>query len=67
MADSKKQLGSGYIEAACKELGLTRGVYYNAIKNQEEGKPLSKDQVAVLFRLKEMKDEDTIKLKSLNQ
>lgn len=48
MEKQEKKLGSGFIEKACEAVGVKRGVYYNAKRNLEQGKPLSADQIAVM-------------------
>jgi len=40
MEKKDDKLGSGFIERACEAVGLKRGVYYNALRNLKQGKPL---------------------------
>lgn len=48
MEKQEKKLGSGFIEKACEAIGVKRGVYYNAKRNLDQGKPLSANQIAVM-------------------
>lgn len=63
--NKQKQLGAGFIQEACDTARVTRGVYYNAIRNQKEGKPLSKDQIEVLSVLEDLKSDAREKLKRI--
>lgn len=59
------QLGRGYIEAACKAVGVKRGVYTTALRNRTKGLPLSIDQVNVLAKYKELVEDAKLKLQNL--
>lgn len=47
--EEKSKVGYGFVSRACRNLGFkSTRPYYNGLKNQEEGNPLSADQKAVM-------------------
>jgi hypothetical protein len=57
----------GYITEACRQVGVTGAVYRTAKKNQRNNAPLTKAQIEVLSKLKELLDDAERKLESLKQ
>ncbi len=61
----KEKLGKGYIEEACTQCQCNRGVYYNAIRNRKDGKPLTFIQLEVLTKYNELIEEAQKKMEKL--
>jgi len=61
----RNKIGKGYIEEACAQCKCNRGVYYKAIRNRKEGKPLSFNQLEVLTKYNELIDDALKKLEKL--
>ncbi|TFD95503.1 hypothetical protein E2605_11695 [Dysgonomonas capnocytophagoides] len=59
------QIGRGYVKAACEAVGVSKNVYYKALKNKAKKKPLSKNQVDVLSEYKSLLEEGQRKLQNL--
>lgn len=59
------QVGEGYIKAACEAVGVSRRVYYQAVKNRKNGAPLTKNQLDVLSELKRLVEDAKLKLQNL--
>lgn len=63
--EKEKKIGKGYIEKACVQCKCNRGVYYNAIRNKKEGKPLTFIQLEVLTKYNELIEDAQRKWKKL--
>jgi len=61
----ENKIGKGYIEEACSQCKCKRGVFYNAIRNRKEGKPLTFIQLEVLTKYNELIEEAQRKLDKL--
>lgn len=59
------QIGGGYIKAACEAVGVSKKVYYQALKNKKSGAKLSKNQVDVLYKYKELVEDGKLKFQNL--
>lgn len=59
------QVGEGYIKAACEAVGVSKRVYEQAVKNRRKGAPLTKNQLDVLYKHKELVEEAKLKLQNL--
>lgn len=54
MKKDTEKIGNGFIEGACEEIGVKRGVYYTALRNKKLGKPLSYKQTKVMNKYQEL-------------
>lgn len=61
----EKRLGIGFISEACRQVGVSRTVYETAKKSKREGKPLTRAQLSVLVKHKELIEEAEKQLDSL--
>jgi hypothetical protein len=61
----ENKIGKGYIEAACTQCKCNRGVFYNAVRNKKDGKPLTFIQLEVLTKYNELIEEAQRKLEKL--
>ena len=62
---NENKIGKGYIEEACTQCKCNRGVFYNAVRNKKEGKPLTFIQLEVLTKYNELIEEAQRKLEKL--
>lgn len=65
MEEIKKDLGNGYVSEACKAVGVTNTVFYTARQKLEKGDRLTKAEIKVLAKHKELIEEAGMMLKSL--
>jgi len=65
--ENANKIGKGYIEEACTQCKCNRGVFYNAVKNKKEGRPLTFIQLEVLTKYNELIEEAQRKLEKLNK
>jgi hypothetical protein len=62
---NQREFGHGLIAEACRQVGVTSAVYRTAKKAQREGVVLTRMQVAVLVKYKELLAQAHEQLKSL--
>ncbi|MDR3142163.1 MAG: hypothetical protein LBU37_10625 [Tannerellaceae bacterium] len=65
MEKNQRKFGHGLIAEACRQVGVTDAVYRHAKKVQRDGGVLTRAQLAVLVKYKELLAQAEEQLKSL--
>ena len=65
MDKQKENLGTGYVADACKAVGVSNTVFYTAKQKFEKGQRLTKGELKVLSKHKELVEEAEMMLKGL--
>lgn len=65
MDKQKEDLGTGYVADACKAVGLSNTLYYTGKKKLEKGLRLTKGEIKVLAKHKELVEAAKKELESL--
>lgn len=65
MDNQKENLGIGYVADACKAVGVSNTVFYTAKQKFEKGQRLTKGELKVLSKHKELVEEAEMMLKGL--
>lgn len=65
--DSVNEIGIGYIPEACRTVGVSNTVYYTAKKKLETNKQLTKSEIAVMAKYKELTEKAKADLETIRK